>query len=149
MNHFNPQPKQARKARRANGTKESEIQAAVDRLLTVLGFDYFRIPDAVYIAFKTGRMPNPGLRAAVLAQLRGWPDNAVHVPLYQTNGVKLCLTAFIENKTATGELHGEQKYKGARLGYNICRDVKDAHHVVNVLRRICKQLQDGSTETAS
>lgn len=139
--HFNPQPKQTRKARRANGVKESEVQAAVNNLLDVLGVPYFRVPDAVYRTFKTGMLPCPGQRGAVLAELRGWADNILFEPLYQRAGVKLCLAAFVENKSATGEMHGEQKAMGRQLGYNIVRDVSEVQLIVNVLRRVAGELR--------
>lgn len=139
--HFNPQPKQARKARKRNGTKEADVQAAVNTLLDVQGVDYLRIPDAVYRSFKTGVMPCGGQRGAVLAELRGWADNILFMPLYQRTGVKLCLAAFVENKSATGELHGQQRVLSNRLGYNVVRDVSEAQIVVNVLKRVAGEMR--------
>ena len=139
--YYNPQPKVKRKARHANGVKEADVQAAVNALLDVLGVDYLRIPDAVYRAFKTGVMPCGGQRGAVLAELRGWADNVLFKPLYERAGIKYCLAAFVENKSATGQLHGEQKVMARRLGYNVCRDVAELRLVIDGLRMEAEIIQ--------
>jgi hypothetical protein len=142
MNTFSPQPKSTRKARRLPSASEADIQCAVDRLLALRGVSNIRIPDAVYRAFKTGAMPSPGPRMGVLASLRGWPDNTLYWPLVEIAGVKYCLAAMVEVKTATGELHGQQKHMAKALGYNVVRDVSEVETIIGKAEAAIRTIQE-------
>jgi hypothetical protein len=129
-------------------TPESIIQAMVDRMLRANRVPFLRLPSNMYKTIYFAKI-STNLKRWILHDLSGWSDNITFLPIGTYKNVKFCLTAFVENKSSTGSLHGKQKILDKELGYNICRDQSTLTHIINTAKELQEKCKTCISKQAS
>lgn len=104
---------------------EAEIQDQLNDLLEAYGIEYIRIPDGVWrwIMFNAPAT----IQAYFKKTFQGIPDNVCFLPIDD----KYYLAIKLELKTATGQLHGRQKYFAKTQNWIISRSTDDNIRIIN------------------
>lgn len=132
-----PKKKRIRVDPKQPETPEKTIQAMTDIILQTSGISYLRLPDHMFKSIYFNRAISPRLKAWILHELSGWADNIAFIPLND----KFCLACMIENKTASGRLHGKQKQRARELPYNIVRSDKEAKQIVRGFKAFAERVK--------
>ncbi len=119
------------KPEQVNKMPEEQLQNGVDQLLQANHLSYLRLPSNMFRAIHADRNISNRMKAWILHELSGFADNMIFKYLCQSGDVHIGLVCHIENKSETGKLHGKQKIRSKELGFNECRSLNDAIHIIN------------------
>ena len=111
-------PKMARaKHVKVKAAPEAELQEFTNAYLKTCGITFLRLPESLFASiFRNPAIP-VWIKRHIKECIAGWPDCLCLLPI--GNGLNLALA--LELKSATGELHGEQKTMDAQIELVIAR----------------------------